>query len=58
MVYENKDCGSYLCWLTISSRGYHPPSCQCFVTDMVYFIYLELTSNVIIIKTKVLHIQS
>ena len=26
----------YLCWWTISPRGYHPPSIQCFDTDMVY----------------------
>jgi len=27
--------GRYLCWWTISPRGYHPPSSQCFGTDMV-----------------------
>jgi len=26
----------YLCWWTISPRGYHSPSRQCFATDMVY----------------------
>jgi len=26
--------GRYLCWWTISPRGYHPPSSQCFGTDM------------------------
>ena len=25
-----------LCWWIISSRSYHPPSSQCFGTDMVY----------------------
>ena len=29
----------YLCLWTISSRGYHPPSSQCFGTDMVYQVY-------------------
>jgi len=28
--------GRYLCWWTISPRGYHPPSSQCVGTDMVY----------------------
>jgi len=27
---------NYLCRWTISPRGYHPPSSQCFSTDMVY----------------------
>ena len=27
--------GRYLCWWTMSPRGYHPPSCQCFDTDMI-----------------------
>ena len=26
----------YLCWWTISPRGYHPPSSLCLGTDMVY----------------------
>jgi len=26
----------YHCWWTISPRGYHPPSSQCFGSDMVY----------------------
>jgi hypothetical protein len=59
---------AYLCWCTISPRGYHPPSSQCFVTDIVYYtryiyyIYmLEIyklqiykLKNVIIIKTKII----
>ena len=32
----------YLCQWTISRRWYHPPSSQCFGTDMVYQIYLLL----------------
>jgi hypothetical protein len=28
--------GRYLCWWTICSRMYHPPSSQWFGTDMVY----------------------
>jgi len=28
--------GRYLCWWTINPRGYHPPSSQCFGTDVVY----------------------
>jgi hypothetical protein len=28
--------GRYFCWWTISPRVYHPPSSQCFGTDMVY----------------------
>ena len=28
--------GRYLCCRTVSPRGYHPPSSQCFHTDMVY----------------------
>ena len=28
--------GRYLCWWTIIPWGYHPPSSQCFGTDMVY----------------------
>jgi len=31
--------GWYLWRWTIRSRGYHPSSSQCFVTDMVYYIY-------------------
>ena len=26
----------YLCWWTISLRGYHPPSSQCIDTETVY----------------------
>jgi len=26
----------YLCWWTISPRGYHPHSSRCFGTAMVY----------------------
>ena len=37
-----KDETSYmsvvLCWCTISPRGYHLPSGQCFDNDMVIFI--------------------
>ena len=50
--------GRYLCWRTIIPRGYHPPSSQCFGTDMVYYMYfywnLHFTNNAIIIKTKLL----
>ena len=28
--------GRYLCWWTISPRGYLPPSSQCFSTDIIY----------------------
>jgi len=28
--------GRYLCWWSISPRGYHAPSSRCFGTDMVY----------------------
>ena len=28
--------GQYFGWWTISPRGYHQPSSQCFGTDMVY----------------------
>ena len=31
--------GRYLCWRTISPRGYHSPSSQCFGTDIVYQIH-------------------
>jgi len=31
-----RSLGLFLCWWTISPRGYHPPSNQCFDTDMVY----------------------
>ena len=33
-------------------------SSQCFGTDMVYYIYLQFLNNVIIIKTKVLLLQT
>jgi hypothetical protein len=36
----------YLCWWTVSPRGYHPPNSQCFPTDMVYNIYLSLKFTV------------
>ena len=29
--------GRYLCWWTISPRGYHQPSSRCFHTHMVYW---------------------
>jgi len=32
-IYVFMSLGRYLCWWTVSSRGYHPPS---FYTDMVY----------------------
>jgi hypothetical protein len=32
----------YLCWCTICSRWNHPPSSQCFSTDMVYKISMFL----------------
>ena len=38
--------GRYLCWWTISHRGYYPPSSQCFGTDMVYY-YMLLKIKVI-----------
>jgi len=28
--------GRCFCWWIISSKGYHPPSNQCFDTSMVY----------------------
>jgi len=34
--------GRYLCWWTISPRGYHPPSNQCFGTHMIYLIHMLL----------------
>ena len=36
--------GRYLCWWTISPRGYHPPRSQCFDTDMVYYYHWVDTS--------------
>jgi hypothetical protein len=33
-------------WTTFGPRGYHPPSSQCFGTDMVYYIYLLLKLTV------------
>jgi len=30
--------GRYICWWSSSPWGYHPPSSQCFGTDMVYEI--------------------
>ena len=33
---ENTDLIPLLADYNISPRGYHPPSCQCFGTDMVY----------------------
>ena len=57
--------GWYLCGWTFSPRGYHPPSGQCFGTDMIYWIYLlskfvQLPNNVIITNNKGIgdHIQS
>jgi len=48
----------FLCWWSISPRGYHPPSSQYFGTDMVLLdIYnwnVQFLCNVIIIKAKVL----
>jgi hypothetical protein len=29
--------GRFLCWWTVSPRGYHPPSSQCFGNDMAYY---------------------
>ena len=53
----------YLWWWTINYRGYHPPSSQCFYTDIVIYIYiytricfhrnLQFLNHVIIIQTKV-----
>ena len=37
--------GRYLCWWTISPRGYLSSS-QCFDTDMVYQIYALLKFTV------------
>jgi hypothetical protein len=37
--------GWHLCCWTISPRGYHSPSSHCFVTAMVYKIYLLLKLN-------------
>lgn len=34
-------CG-YLCWWSISPRGYHPPSSQRFGPDMVYDVILAI----------------
>jgi len=35
-VYVFLSLGRYLCWWTIRSARYHPPSSQFFGTDMVY----------------------
>jgi hypothetical protein len=32
--------GRYLCWWTISTREYHPPSSTSFSTDMIYHRYI------------------
>jgi len=32
----------YLCWWTISPRWYHPPSSQCFGTDMISTFFFSL----------------
>jgi len=50
--------GRYLCWWTISPQGYHPPSSQCFGTDMIFIRYIyywnvQFPNNVIINKAKV-----
>jgi hypothetical protein len=36
--------GRYLCWLTISPRGHHPSSSQCFGTGMCYYYHWFDTS--------------
>jgi hypothetical protein len=35
--------GQYLSWWTISRRGYHPPSSQCFSIDMAYLVFISIT---------------
>jgi ABC-type nickel/cobalt efflux system permease component RcnA len=38
--------GRYRCWRTICLKEYHPPSSQCFGTDMAYQIYfIEIYSS-------------
>ena len=36
--------GRYLCWWTISPRGHHPSSSQCFDTGMLYYYHWVDTS--------------
>ena len=36
--------GRYLCWQTISPRGHHPSSSQCFGTGMLYYYHWVDTS--------------
>jgi len=54
----------YLCWWTINTRGYHPPSSQCFGSSLhgsiniFFYQNLQFLNHVIIIKTKVLLPQS
>ena len=36
--------GRYLCWWTISPRGHHPSSSQCFSTGMFYYYHWVDTS--------------
>ena len=48
----------FLCCWTVSSRGYHLPSNQCFGNDMVYYYiyywHLQFLNIVIINKTNVI----
>jgi hypothetical protein len=52
----------FLCWWTVSPRGFHPPSSQCFGNDMVYYyIYyrnLQFLNNVNINQTNVILLQA